>query len=1067
MSSFSFARRISVATSAFAIAAALAPTAAGAQTEEQQQEAADIAEPIEDEQTAGAPGDDEIVVTGSRIPRANFDTPQPAVVLGGEQIEQRGYTNLADALEELPAFGVPGTNPVGAANQAGEFGSGQNFVNFFGLGDQRTLTIVNGRRFVSTNTASIFGPTGTNGSQVDFNLFPTLLVDRVETVAVGGAPIYGSDAIAGTINVITKRNFQGIQIDGQYGISERGDAANKRIRGAVGTNFDDGRGNIAISAEYNKQEGLTYADRPKHSLNSFFTSPGDDRPFANVYIEDRRIPSIAEFGIPQVSDLFFVLSQQRAAELGPAFGIPFPLQVGVTDDLADPLSGNPLVFNEFGELVPIDFGEEMGDLITSNGGSGFILPGSLLAPTRRYIATALAQYEVTDGIRLFGEGWYANSKGTQFTGQPEYNSYLFGLAGEPGGNLIISLDNPFLSDQARGIIAANLANNPFTDDPDSFLLGRANVDIISGVASSTVEIYRFVGGFDGTFSAFGRDLTFELVGNYGESTTKGNGRAIIQQNLENALDAVLDGSGNIVCRPGAVNAPIETISSTCAPLNPFGGSVSQAARDYITTVTDPVAVNDQWVFTASVSGDLFDLPAGGVGFALGYEHREETAKVDPGTFYRGAPDPDPTTDENGDGDPANDRIPFGQSVVMDPVSGGFDTDELFAELTIPLIGEDQAIPMIRSLELNGAFRYIDHSRAGADPTYTVGATWQPIRDITFRGNYTRSVRAPAVTEYFNPRSQVFTFANDPCDQRFLDTGANPATRQANCASEGLSPDFTSAIVDRSFPGTFAGNPDLVNETADSWTVGAVIRPRFIPGLTVAVDWVDIQVNDAVEGLTATNVLNACYDSPDFPDVVSASGTNFCELFTRNFAVDPADPRYGQITSIDTRFENAAERNFEGLVAELAWHLDTPFLGAESSLDLGVNYLYNHKLDLQVSGADLTTLKGSIGYSKHQATANLTYKNSGVAWQWQAQYFGKARNDPDAPDSDYDFPIVGDVVFFNTSIVWDLDDRFRFHVVVDNVFDKKPPFPVPAGGGTVTYFDGILGRYFKFGAGVKF
>ena len=203
-------RGLAIGVSAIAL---LVGSPALAQAEEDQVDAASTTDLEE-----AAEADDLIVITGSRIPRANFDTAQPAVVLGGEQVELRGYTNLADALEELPAFGVPGSSPVGAG-QSGEFGSGQNFVNFFGLGDQRTLTLVNSRRFVTSNTASIFGPSaGGPGGQVDFNVLPTLLVDRVETVAVGGAPIYGSDAIAGTINVILKRDFQGsVSFGGDHG----------------------------------------------------------------------------------------------------------------------------------------------------------------------------------------------------------------------------------------------------------------------------------------------------------------------------------------------------------------------------------------------------------------------------------------------------------------------------------------------------------------------------------------------------------------------------------------------------------------------------------------------------------------------------------------------------------------------------------------------------------------------------------------------------------------------------------------------------------------------------------
>lgn len=1045
-----------ISASFFALASVAVSTAASAQTEEQQVDAAQASEPAETEQTTGAPTGDEIVITGSRIPRANFDTPQPAVVMGGEQIEQRGYTNIADALEELPAFGVPGSSPVGAG-QGGDIGSGQNFVNFFGLGDQRTLTLVNGRRFVSSNTASIFGPTGA-GSQVDFNVIPTLLVDRVETVAVGGAPIYGSDAIAGTINVITKRTFKGIQLDAQYAISERGDASDYRIRGAAGHNFAGGRGNISIAGEYNKTGGLDFESRPGFGLNSFFTTPVGDSEFDNIYIADRRLPALSQTGIPQISDALFVLDPARAE----AFG---GFQVGVTDNGNE--TGNPLMFSPSGELIPIDFGEATGNIINFNGGNGFVLPGNLLAPTRRYLGTAFAQYEITSNIRLFGEAWYANSRGTTFRNQPEYNTYLFGVAGEPSGQFILSLDNPFLAPSARAIIANNIANNPNadSDEQDYFYLTRANTDIISGRASSEVELYRFVAGLDGKFNALGREMTFELVGNYGHSETKGQGRAIVQQNLEHALNAVAGPGGTIVCGPGSPDPEIATISSTCAPLNPFGQQVSQAARDYVTAITNPFSKSEQWVGTASVSGTLFDIWGGAVGFALGYEHRKESTSFDPGDFYRGGDDTNPLVDDNGDGDPTNDRRPFGQIAILDPVSGEFNTDEIFGELTIPLISRENNIPFARSLELNGAARYIDHSLAGSDWTWTAGATWQPVRDITFRGNFTRSVRAPAITEFFNPTSQTFTTANDPCDSRFIDSGPNPATRAANCAAAGLPANFQSNIVDFTSQGSLSGNPNLVNEKANAWTVGAVLRPRFIPNFTLAVDWVDIEVQDAVQSLSATNVLEACYDSEEFPNSLSASGTNFCELFDRTVSANPQTN--GQVNFVRTGFENAAQLRFEGLIAELAYKLDTPFLGSNSSLNLGVNYIYNHQLDLQVGTSDRTTLRGGIGYSKHQFTSNLTYKNDGFAWQWQAQYFGKALNDPDAEENAYDFPEVEDLLLFNTSLTYTLKDGLSLRLVVDNVFDTKQPFPVPAGGGSVTYFDAIRGRYFRFGAGIKF
>lgn len=1022
------------ATSSFAVIALAALSApAAAQTEEQQVQAAEqnAADSVEDSTATGAPEENEIVVTGSRIPRANFDSAQPVVVIGAEQLEGRGYTNLGDALDELPAFGVPGNNAVGG--QSGAFGAGQTFPNFFGLGDQRTLTVVNGRRFVSSNTSSIFGVTGA-GSQVDFNVIPTLIVDRVETVAVGGAPIYGSDAIAGTVNILTKRKFDGVRLDAQYGISEQGDAPEYRVGGLAGVSFGGGRGSVLFAGEYNKSAGLTGTDRPRAGLGRFFTSPPDsaNSPFNLVLIDDRRIPGLSEFGAPLVSD-FIPLSPTQVSDFG-------GFQASVVDR-----AGNALVFDADGNLVPLDFGQDTGNFINFNGGNGFALPENLLTETRRYLATALAQYEVTDGVRVFAEGWYANSRGNQLRDQPAYNTALFDAAGTPDGNLIININNPFLSPSARAVIADNLANNPNRDvaDQDFFYLGRANTDLVSGAGSSTVELYRFVGGLDGTFNALGRELTFELVGNYGRSTTQGRERVLVQQNFENAINAVRDASGNIVCAPGAVNSPVQTLNSTCAPINPFGQRISQAARDYVTAEADPRAVNDQLVGTASLSGSLFDIWGGPVGFAIGYEHRRETAKFDPGVFYFGQVDPD---------DPNADRTQFGRSIPIDPISGKFDTDEVFGELTVPIISEETGISFIRSFELNGAARYIDHSLAGGDLTWTAGATFSPVRDLTVRGNFTRSVRAPAITELFNPTSQIFTTANDPCDARFRDGGPNPSTRQANCSAAGLPADFESNIVDFTSRGTLQGNTELENEKADAWTIGAILRPRFLPGFTLAVDYVDIKVKGAIETLDADQTLEACYDDASFPSPI-------CDNFIRD-----AD---GQITFIQTGFANAANRDFQGVIAELAWTIQTPFLGASSSLNLGVNYLYNDKLQVRVGQGDLTTLRRSIGYSKHQATTNLTYRNRGLRAQIQAQYIGPALFDPDEDVDNREFRGVGDVVFLNTSLAYDINDRFSVRFIVDNLLDQKPPFPAPGGGGRVTYFDGILGRYFKVGASVKF
>ncbi|MEK7415388.1 MAG: TonB-dependent receptor, partial [Planctomycetota bacterium] len=506
---------------------------------------------------------------------------------------------------------------------------------------------------------------------------------------------------------------------------------------------------------------------------------------------------------------------------------------------------------------------------------------------------------------------------------------------------------------------------------------------------------------------------------------------------------VVDANGNIVCAPGAVNSPIATLSSTCSPINPFGQQISQAASDYVTTIARPVSINTQKVLTATVAGDVIDLPGGKIGISAGYEHREEKATFDPGAFFFGEVD---------SADPTGPRGQFGRSIPIDPVSGKFKTDEVFGEVRIPIVDSDMNVPLVYSLEVQGAVRYVHNSIAGNATTWTAGGQYRPIQDITLRGNYTRSIRAPAITELFAPTGLIFDTADDPCDARFLDAGPDPARRRANCAADGLPPDFQSLIVDRTVQESLSGNPNLENETAKSWTIGAVIRPSFVRGFAASVDWVNISLSKAILSLDDDQLLEACYDAANFP-------SEACSQIDR-------DPD-GQIDFIRTGYVNAASYKYKGLIGQIDYQMPTPFLGSSSTVAWGVNYQYIDQLEQRVGTGDLTTLRSSIGYSKHKATVNLTYHNEAFTWQWQALYYGPAKFDPDELPDTRDYPGVSSVTFFNTTVALDVNDRFGLRFIVDNVFDKAPPFPSPGGGGSITYFRGLLGRYFKVGANVKF
>jgi outer membrane receptor protein involved in Fe transport len=1101
--------RLTATVSLFALAAAFAPGTALAQDNQAAQDCANLPGEAEKQacleavqaadqaavpanaspgEIAQAESDETIVVTGSRIHRPNYETLQPAVVIDSEDIEARGFETLGQAINEQPAFGVPGASPVGAG-QAGSFGSGQSFVNFLGLGDQRTLTLVNGRRFVSSNTASIFGPSNL-GVQVDLNSINTKLVDRVETIAIGGAPIYGSDAIAGTVNVILKRDYEGAEIDAQYGIAQRGDAANWRIRGIAGHNFADGRGNVTVSGEYNRGDGLLYNDRKITRQGNFYADCPEDSEFDQCIFPNRRIPSISESGIPTVGSEFielnFPVSPEQMEFL--IFGDP-SLAFGVQD-----INGNQVQFTPNGQFVPIDFGNPVGCIpcgdfnIDFSGGNGFNLFNTqqLLTDTKRYNANILTQYEITDNIRVFGEGWYAYSKGTQLRNQPVYNSGLFGAADSPDGPITLSINNPFLTEEQRELIQFNIDNNPLSDqnilcslgivcgylDQDFFYLTRANTDLYTANASTATTLWRFVGGLDGNFNIGEREYNWEVVANFGRSKTKGYSKELVQQNFENAVGQVTaDNPNGVPCLAGLENASIPTRSSTCVPINLLGSGLnSQAALDYILADSEPTGINKQRVFTASINGPVVALPGGDLGIALGTEFRRESTDFDPDDFFFGGDDPDPLTDENGDGVPDNDRVQFGRSIPIFPVKGHYTTKEFFGEFQAPIVGPSNNIPGIRSLELHGAARYVDHSTAGSDWTWTIEGRWGIIPDISLRGNYTRAIRAPAITEIFNPSSTFFGFATDPCDSGNLGSGPDPATRQANCLAAGLDPDFESLSSQRSFHQAIAGNEALDNEKSKAWSVGAVLAPRFVPGLTLTVDWLDIKLDDAITSFSATQVVNACYDDPGFPD------NEFCDLITRDFTGDPlTNGNFGQLTFVETQFFNASRLRYKGLLGALDYRRKTPFLGADSEIGVSVSYQYLDTLTTQVTeDSEPTRTHHTIGYPKHSFVANLNYQNGPFGWFSSLNYTGKVDQAADEPENFREHPRLDDVMFVNTGISFDVAALNRkigkgmtFRFIVDNVFDTKPPFPVPAFGGAVTYFPGILGRYFRAGASVKF
>lgn len=1027
---------------------------------------------------------EEVIVTGSRIKRAGFDTLEPAIQVDSEFMDDRGFTNVAQALNEVPAFGLPGATNYGGQKTSNV---GANFVNAFGLGSQRTLTLINGRRVVGQNTPAAAGGAlggAPSGLQVDLNIIPTALVDRVETIFVGGSPVYGSDAVAGTVNVILKDNYEGVETDVQFGISERGDAENFRVRGLFGGNFSDGRGNAVVTAEFVTVKSLPGTGRQRaldgyrFCANPDNTGP-DDGIADNLLCKDgMNVWQMPNSGLP-VADPDIIS------------GLVFPAGGAILNAVYD-ADGNALMYNAQGDLVTFaeaGVGDPYHVIFAQGSGCGTNAlitctpeTNSLISPLDRWNISGNAHYGVTEDVQFFVETLYSETKAVDTNNQPPWSVRLFA----PGamGPVVINLnDNPFVKQQTLDIYEANGLYDPALSDGDIFtsddnqllFMNRSNIDIVDGRETTRMQnVVRMVAGLRGEFDVMNKPWDWEVYYSYG--ATHGLARLTAFNGIRYglALDAVVDpDSGEIVCRvkidppdlpQGNSQYPAATPSdyTDCIPFNPFGvDQNSQEAIDYL--LQGQLLSNEirQQVMAGYLSGELFDLPAGPVAFAGGFEHRREDGQF--------------SVDQASE-------IGIDVTRPVPNVAGSFKTYEAYGEFLLPIIENGEGLPLsipgIKSLSAEAAFRWVDNNRAGQDLTWRAGGRMRldlPVLGdaLMLRGNYTQTIRSPSIVELFLPQSFQFTRANDPCDPRFLDGGPNPAVRRANCEAEfaaalsgiidpGLTSlnDFVSLIVNAAQPSTSGGNPELENEVGNSFTVGAILSPHQVPGLTVSVDWTSIRLNNAITQISATQLLNACYDSVDYPSADECG--NFLRDST-NFQV--RDPQLG--------FANAAVREYSGLIANLTYRTDVenlPFLsGLPGVLDLSGSFFYTKKHEQSVGGEDFDDFAGEEGFEKVRFQLNLRYTLDELSVLWQLRHTGGGYFSNEDSAEFRDHPRFPSNRIHSMTINYNFNESLRARFIVNNIFDNidKPLLAASAGENNLNQFNDIVGRRFTLGLSSSF
>ena len=965
-----------------------------------------------------------IVVTGTRIRSPNLTSTVPVTTITGEDFFKTGQTSIGDVLNQLPAL----HSTFSQSNSTRFLGtSGLNLLDLRGLGTQRTLVLVNGRRHVAGDILN-------TAASVDTNTIPTDLIERTDIITGGDSAVYGSDALAGVVNFVLKDHFSGFQLRGQGGISQHGDAGNDFVSALAGKNFADGRGNIAINLEYAHQEDFYASDRREYSQTNGF----------------QQINAVGTAGNPQ-NDFYRDIRNGTYTNGG-----TFLTYLGGD-------SYSPYLFQPDGTLIP-QTGTPVGLAPVPNylGGNGDNFRDGKQFAFRpkldRYSANIIGHFEVSPAFVPFIEGSYSRTDSFGSASGPFFTAAV--------GDTF-NINNPYLKEQARSIIRDYYGAAPGDDFNFSFY--KNAVDLTNRSEKARRETYRAVVGVKGDFNG---DWNYEVSANYGRFNERTDilGNINLQRYLL-SIDAVDQGTaltgvanGNVVCRakvdPSSASAYNDSAYaqstlagdiSQCVPVNLFGnGNVTDAARNYLVQNSSAKGRITQLDITGFVNGDtseFFNLPGGPIGFVIGGEYRRETAyyKQDDATasgstFYNAIPEFNPTS---------------------------FEVKEAFAEVRLPILKD---LPFAHLLTVSAAGR-VSHYKGstGTVYSYNAGFEYAPFRSLRFRGNYSRAVRAPNLSDLFTPLGQNYFSLSDPCAVRNLSSGSQ--FRVANCVAAGVPAGYD--YVYKSTPGYLSGgNSDLKAETSDSFTAGGVFTPSgILQGFSFSADYYRITVSNVINSPSAQGIIDACYDLPSL-------NNQFCSLFTRDTTTGLNAREYVE-NSLRVVPLNYAKLKVSGIDFDVTYQRHIDGIGVLSIRGIySLSLVNSNYLDPTNPSFEDRTLS-ELGNPKHNATVNIGLKTGPLVLSYKLRYLSSMTNGPyenyysvqgRAPTNPFAYPenykLYPAISYHDVRVQIDVGKNYNFYFGADNVFDQLPPFGLSgAGGGSGIYPN--VGRFFYAGAYAKF
>jgi outer membrane receptor protein involved in Fe transport len=923
--------------------------------------------------TPDSPGEalSEVVVTGTRIKSRDYDATSPVVTLAADAFDLSGEVQVEQVLNALPQL-VPSISTT-SNNPAN---GGQANVDLRGLSGAglapRTLVLVDGSRLTPSN------PTGA----VDLNTVPTALIDGVEILTGGSSTTYGSDAIAGVVNVKLKRNFEGIQISTQHNRTEQNDGSSTLIEALVGGNFNGDRGNAVLALSFDRRDAVLAGDRK--------------------FGEVSRGPLMTPVGSGTVPDgrVDWGANAPTQAALNQVFGA-----YGATAGAVLPNSS--IGFNPNGSLFSFGSGTQANPVINYLGNAedpgfnplsysyNFGPVNYLQLPINRKQASAFVHYDVVpEHAQLYGRLMF-----TTFSADQQLASTPVTCSGGALG-CTVPVSNTTIPGDLRALLESRTtagANLAFT---------RRYLEVGPRTQENNFDVVQSLLGVRGDFAIGSRDFSYDIYGSWGQVNNPAlQGGNISRSRLQAAL-----------------NDPAVYAARGCAQFNPFGeGTLTPECAAAIRINATNIFELTQSNFVASLTGSAFTLPAGDLRFAVGAEYRDNDATFRPDEYLS-----------------SGDVVGFN---AQQPVSGKISVREGFAELSVPLLKD---LPAVHTLGLDLGYRYSRYNIAGSADTYKAALQWSPLQSLSVRASYNRAIRAPSIAELFLPQQESFPQYSDPCNfNSSFRTGPDAAAVAALCQAQGipaaLLPTYTQLNSQaRSFIG---GNEELEPESADTYTFGVTwqspLESAWARNLNVALDYYRYDISNVIQALTASSVVGRCFNqlssNPGFD-----ANNEFCQMFSRN-------PANFVVTDVSTLSENLSGLKQTGVDLSLDWTvpvgegnlnfraLVTRLLSMEQQETSVDPFIARDGTISQTVASAFPKLKGVLATSWSSGS-------------WQLRYNLRYIDSMDVVNSNalLSRPAVGvrphvpTYLYHDLTARWNVSDMLGLTLGVTNIADKDPP-----------------------------